>query len=219
MSTWHWVHSHTCVSVCRHDSSQCAPTMFPAVCSARCSVSCRWHRQLVLRWRRLLRCSTVGAVKCAVPCALQMTSAAAAAATTISCSLPCTAGYWAYGRTVSENILFSLDHPRGIIALAAMMVLLHVTGSYQVYSMPVSRQICTDTCRDVCFLEEMASCKHTLRKYETEYRTVLSCRFTVGVDADSPLTVVGIADCRLTGIPALLRAAATRLCLRNVVRP
>ena len=56
--------------------------------------------------------------------------------------LQCTAGYWAYGRNVSENILFSLDHPRGIIALAAMMVLLHVTGSYQVYSMPVSRQTC-----------------------------------------------------------------------------
>lgn len=38
---------------------------------------------------------------------------------------------------MSENILFSLDHPRGIISLAAMMVLVHVTGSYQVYSMPV----------------------------------------------------------------------------------
>ena len=59
--------------------------------------------------------------------------------------LRCTAGYWAYGRTVSENILFSLDHPRGVIALAAMMVLLHVTGSYQVYSMPVSWLCCAYT--------------------------------------------------------------------------
>lgn len=46
-------------------------------------------------------------------------------------------GYYAYGQTVAENILFSLDHPRGVIALAAMMVLVHVTGSYQVYSMPI----------------------------------------------------------------------------------
>lgn len=47
------------------------------------------------------------------------------------------AGYWAYGHTVNDNILFSLDHPRGVIALASMMVLIHVMGSYQVYSMPV----------------------------------------------------------------------------------
>lgn len=46
-------------------------------------------------------------------------------------------GYWAYGHLVNDNILFSLEHPRGVIALAAMMVLVHVTGSYQVYSMPV----------------------------------------------------------------------------------
>lgn len=49
------------------------------------------------------------------------------------------AGYWAYGHTVNDNILFSLEHPRGVIALASMMVLVHVMGSYQVYSMPVRR--------------------------------------------------------------------------------
>lgn len=42
------------------------------------------------------------------------------------------AGYWAYGSNVNENILFSLSHPRGVIALASTMVLVHVLGSYQV---------------------------------------------------------------------------------------
>jgi len=33
---------------------------------------------------------------------------------------------------VSDNILFSLTNPRGVIALASAMVLVHVLGSYQV---------------------------------------------------------------------------------------
>lgn len=46
-------------------------------------------------------------------------------------------GYWAYGNTVQSNILFSLEHPRGVIALASAMVLIHVLGSWQVYTVPV----------------------------------------------------------------------------------
>jgi amino acid permease len=46
-------------------------------------------------------------------------------------------GYWAYGDTVQSNILFSLEHPAGVIALASAMVLVHVLGSYQVYTVPV----------------------------------------------------------------------------------
>jgi amino acid permease len=46
-------------------------------------------------------------------------------------------GYWAYGNTVADNILFSLENPRGVIALASAMVLVHVFGSYQVYTVPV----------------------------------------------------------------------------------
>lgn len=42
------------------------------------------------------------------------------------------AGYWAYGSTVADNILFSLENPRGVISLASAMVLVHVLGSYQV---------------------------------------------------------------------------------------
>lgn len=30
-------------------------------------------------------------------------------------------GYWAYGSTVADNILFSLENPRGVIALASAM--------------------------------------------------------------------------------------------------
>eukprot|EP00208_Stichococcus_sp_RCC1054_P002184 CAMPEP_0206149468 /NCGR_PEP_ID=MMETSP1473-20131121/37794_1 /ASSEMBLY_ACC=CAM_ASM_001109 /TAXON_ID=1461547 /ORGANISM="Stichococcus sp, Strain RCC1054" /LENGTH=520 /DNA_ID=CAMNT_0053546931 /DNA_START=237 /DNA_END=1799 /DNA_ORIENTATION=- len=47
------------------------------------------------------------------------------------------AGYWAYGFEVEDNILFSLTNPRGIISLASAMVLLHVVGSYQVFTVPV----------------------------------------------------------------------------------
>lgn len=30
-------------------------------------------------------------------------------------------GYWAYGSNVESNILFSLEHPKGVIALASAM--------------------------------------------------------------------------------------------------
>ncbi|XP_047045020.1 lysine histidine transporter 1-like [Lolium rigidum] len=45
--------------------------------------------------------------------------------------------YWAFGNTVNENILITLDKPKWLIATANMMVVLHVVGSYQVYAMPV----------------------------------------------------------------------------------
>lgn len=38
---------------------------------------------------------------------------------------------------LQDNILFSLTNPRGIISLASAMVLLHVVGSYQVFTVPV----------------------------------------------------------------------------------
>lgn len=41
-------------------------------------------------------------------------------------------GYWAFGNSVSDNILKSLEKPRWLIALANMMVVVHVIGSYQV---------------------------------------------------------------------------------------
>jgi amino acid permease len=41
-------------------------------------------------------------------------------------------GYWAFGRTVDDNILITLSKPRWLIAMANMMVVIHVIGSYQV---------------------------------------------------------------------------------------
>ncbi|KAJ1267094.1 hypothetical protein BS78_07G029800 [Paspalum vaginatum] len=46
-------------------------------------------------------------------------------------------GYWAFGNQVDENILMSLSKPRWLIALANLMVVVHVVGSYQLYAMPV----------------------------------------------------------------------------------
>lgn len=47
-------------------------------------------------------------------------------------------GYWAYGFDVTDNILLSLTHPAGVIALGAACVLVHVIGSYQVIRYPVA---------------------------------------------------------------------------------
>lgn len=47
------------------------------------------------------------------------------------------AGYWAFGNTISGNILLELGKPRWLIAAANLMVVIHVTGSYQLYAMPV----------------------------------------------------------------------------------
>uniref|UniRef100_A0A0C9RIM6 TSA: Wollemia nobilis Ref_Wollemi_Transcript_15812_1666 transcribed RNA sequence n=1 Tax=Wollemia nobilis TaxID=56998 RepID=A0A0C9RIM6_9CONI len=46
-------------------------------------------------------------------------------------------GYWAFGQTVGDNVLITLGKPRWLIALANMMVVIHVIGSYQIYAMPV----------------------------------------------------------------------------------
>lgn len=41
-------------------------------------------------------------------------------------------GYWAFGNSVEDNILISLEKPRWLIAAANMFVVIHVIGSYQV---------------------------------------------------------------------------------------
>lgn len=46
-------------------------------------------------------------------------------------------GYWAFGQTVSDNLLLTLRKPDWLIAVANMMVGIHVIGSYQVFAMPV----------------------------------------------------------------------------------
>lgn len=42
-------------------------------------------------------------------------------------------GYWAFGNSVEDNILISLQKPRWLIAMANMFVVVHVIGSYQVH--------------------------------------------------------------------------------------
>ncbi|GLJ05917.1 hypothetical protein SUGI_0028180 [Cryptomeria japonica] len=46
-------------------------------------------------------------------------------------------GYWAFGSSVGDNVLITLARPRWLIAMANMMVVVHVIGSYQIYAMPV----------------------------------------------------------------------------------
>ncbi|KAG1358888.1 lysine histidine transporter 1 [Cocos nucifera] len=46
-------------------------------------------------------------------------------------------GYWVFGNAVEDNILITLEKPRWLIAMANMMVVVHVIGSYQIYAMPV----------------------------------------------------------------------------------
>lgn len=45
-------------------------------------------------------------------------------------------GYWAFGNTVNDNILLTLERPKWLIAAANMMVVIHVIGSYQVLLKP-----------------------------------------------------------------------------------
>jgi len=45
-------------------------------------------------------------------------------------------GYWAFGNSVQDNILLTLEKPRWLIAMANMMVVVHVIGSYQVLILP-----------------------------------------------------------------------------------
>ncbi|XAR65401.1 hypothetical protein NMG60_11009523 [Bertholletia excelsa] len=46
-------------------------------------------------------------------------------------------GYWAFGQDVADNVLVALERPSWLIAAANLMVVVHVTGSYQVFAMPV----------------------------------------------------------------------------------
>ncbi|XP_014506538.1 lysine histidine transporter 1-like [Vigna radiata var. radiata] len=48
-----------------------------------------------------------------------------------------TVGYWAFGNGVDDNILLSLEKPRWLIVAANLFVFVHVTGSYQVFAVPV----------------------------------------------------------------------------------
>ena len=41
-------------------------------------------------------------------------------------------GYWAFGQGVSDNVLLSIKHPKWVVGLADMFVVIHVFGSYQV---------------------------------------------------------------------------------------
>ncbi|KAI5355945.1 hypothetical protein L3X38_008840 [Prunus dulcis] len=46
-------------------------------------------------------------------------------------------GFWAFGNTVEDDVLISLEKPNWLVALANIMVFFHVIGSYQIFSMPV----------------------------------------------------------------------------------
>ena len=41
-------------------------------------------------------------------------------------------GYWAFGQGVSDNVLLSIQHPKWVVGVADMFVVIHVFGSYQV---------------------------------------------------------------------------------------
>jgi amino acid permease len=41
-------------------------------------------------------------------------------------------GYWTFGNSVDDNILITLNRPKWLIAMANMMVVVHLIGSYQV---------------------------------------------------------------------------------------
>ncbi|CAJ1943685.1 unnamed protein product [Sphenostylis stenocarpa] len=46
-------------------------------------------------------------------------------------------GYWAFGNAVDDSILLSLEKPRWVIIAANIFVFVHVTGSYQIFAVPV----------------------------------------------------------------------------------
>lgn len=46
------------------------------------------------------------------------------------------AGYWAFGNSVEDNVIFSIGHPRWMVAMADIFVTIHVIGSYQVLMPP-----------------------------------------------------------------------------------
>ena len=40
-----------------------------------------------------------------------------------------TCGYWAFGQSVLDNVLLSMAHPKWVVAVADMFVVVHVFGS------------------------------------------------------------------------------------------
>jgi len=46
-------------------------------------------------------------------------------------------GYWAYGNQVADNVIIYVNKPKWLVAIANLMVVVHVIGSYQIYAMPV----------------------------------------------------------------------------------
>ncbi|ESW20615.1 hypothetical protein PHAVU_005G001700 [Phaseolus vulgaris] len=46
-------------------------------------------------------------------------------------------GFWAFGNAVEDDVLITLEHPYWLIAIANLMVFIHVVGSFQVFAMPV----------------------------------------------------------------------------------
>ena len=47
-------------------------------------------------------------------------------------------GYWAFGQAVQDNVLLSIRHPKWVVAVADMFVVVHVFGSYQVCNTTVA---------------------------------------------------------------------------------
>ena len=47
-------------------------------------------------------------------------------------------GYWAFGQAVEDNVLLSIRHPKWVVAVADMFVVVHVFGSYQVSNAAVA---------------------------------------------------------------------------------
>ncbi|KAK4743980.1 hypothetical protein SAY87_010292 [Trapa incisa] len=60
-------------------------------------------------------------------------------------------GYWAFGNSVEDNILISLEKPAWLIAVANIFVFIHVLGSYQIYAMPVFDMIETFLVKKLMF--------------------------------------------------------------------
>jgi len=46
-------------------------------------------------------------------------------------------GYWTFGNSVEDDILLTLRTPTWLIAMANMMVAVHMIGGYQIFAMPV----------------------------------------------------------------------------------
>ncbi|KAL3829515.1 hypothetical protein ACJIZ3_018317 [Penstemon smallii] len=54
------------------------------------------------------------------------------------CYLPVAViGYYIFGNAVHENIMFSIEKPVWLMAMANMFIVVHLIGSYQIYAIPV----------------------------------------------------------------------------------